>query len=78
MSNARDAVVLLENDTTLVHLGDDQFLERLQSYVDLSPALHERVTDIEYVDVRFDNHMYVRPVAAARRPRRVSAAGTDG
>ena len=50
----------------LVHLGDDQFLERLQSYVDLSAALHERVTDIEYVDVRFDNQIYVRPVAAAR------------
>jgi cell division septal protein FtsQ len=67
VSNARDAVVLIENDTTLVHLGDDQFLDRLQSYVDLSSALHERVSDIEYVDVRFDNHIYVRPLAAARR-----------
>ena len=65
VSNARDAVVLLENDTTLVHLGDDQFLERLQSYADLSSALHDRVPDIEYVDVRFDNQMYVRPAAAA-------------
>ena len=67
VSNTRDAVVLLEDDTTLVHLGDDQFLERLQSYVDLSSALHERVTDIEYADVRFDNHIYVRPAAAARK-----------
>ena len=67
VSNARDAVVLLENDTTLVHLGDDQFLERLQSYADLSSALHDRVPDIEYVDVRFDNHMYVRPAAAAAK-----------
>ncbi len=66
VSNTRDAVVLLEDDSALVHLGDDQFLERLQSYVDLSAALHERVTDIEYVDVRFDNQIYVRPVAAAR------------
>ena len=67
VSNARDAVVLLENDTTLVHLGDDQFLERLQSYADLSSALHDRVPDIEYVDVRFDNQMYVRPAAAAAK-----------
>ena len=67
VSNARDAVVLLENDTTLVHLGDDQFLERLQSYAVLSSALHDRVPNIEYVDVRFDNHMYVRPAAAARK-----------
>jgi len=50
-----------------VHLGDDQFLERLQSYADLSSALHDRVPDIEYVDVRFDNHMYVRPAAAAAK-----------
>lgn len=67
VSNARDAVVLIANDTTLVHLGDDQFLDRLQSYVDLSSALHERVSDMEYVDVRFDNYIYVRPVAAARK-----------
>jgi cell division protein FtsQ len=75
VSNARDAVVLLENDTALVHLGDDQFLERLQSYVDLSSALHERVSDIEYADVRFDNHIYVRPAAAARQQGRTSRPG---
>jgi cell division septal protein FtsQ len=66
VSNVRDAVVLLENDTTLVHVGDDQFLERLQSYLDLSSALHDRFTHMEYADVRFDNHIYVRPAAAAR------------
>jgi cell division septal protein FtsQ len=65
VSNARDAVVVLEGDTTLVHLGAEQFLERLQSYVDLSPALRERVSDIEYADVRFGNHIYVRPAAGA-------------
>jgi cell division protein FtsQ len=67
VSNVRDAVVLLEEDTTLVHLGDDQFLERLQSYADLSGALHERVTNMEYADLRFDNHVYVRPIAAGER-----------
>jgi cell division protein FtsQ len=69
VSNTRDAVVLLEDDTTLVHLGEEQFVERLQAYVDLSSALHDRVTDIEYVDVRFDNHIYVRPAAAVGRAR---------
>jgi len=67
VSNVRNAVVLVENDTTLVHLGDEQFLERLQSYVDLSSALHDRFSDLEYADVRFDNHIYVRPAAAAQR-----------
>jgi cell division septal protein FtsQ len=61
VSNTRDAVVLLADDTTRVHLGDDQFAERLQSYVDLASALHQRVGAMEYVDVRFDSHIYVRP-----------------
>jgi cell division septal protein FtsQ len=70
VSNTRDAVVLLADDTTRVHLGDDQFAERLQSYVDLASALHERVGSMEYVDVRFDSHIYVRPAGGgSKRPR---------
>ena len=30
-------------------------------------ALHDRFTDIEYADVRFDNHIYVRPTPAAQK-----------
>jgi cell division protein FtsQ len=64
-----DAVVLIDGDPALLHLGEDRFLERLQSYVDLAPALRDRVPDIDYVDLRFDERVYVRPGAAAR-PRR--------
>jgi cell division protein FtsQ len=64
-----DAVVLLEGDPALLHLGEDRFLERLQSYVDLAPALRDRVPDIDYVDLRFDERVYVRPGTAARRQR---------
>jgi len=59
--DVRDAVVILKDDPALVRLGDDQFVERLQSYVDLAPALRERVADIDYVDLRFDDRIYVRP-----------------
>jgi cell division protein FtsQ len=65
VSDAHDAVVLLQNDGALLHLGDDKFLERLQSYVDLAPALRQRVPDIDYVDLRFDERVYVRP---AKKP----------
>jgi cell division protein FtsQ len=61
VSDARNAVVLLDGDPTLVRLGDDHFVERLQSYVDLAPALRERVDGIDYVDMRFDERVYVRP-----------------
>jgi len=61
--DAHDAVVLLDNDAALLHLGEDKFLERVQSYVDLAPALKQRVPDIDYVDLRFDERVYVRPAA---------------
>jgi cell division protein FtsQ len=61
VTDVRDAIVILKGDTALVRLGDDLFVERLQSYVDLGPALRERVPDIDYVDLRFDERVYVRP-----------------
>ena len=65
--DAHDAVVLLENDSALLHLGEDHFVERLQNYVDLSAALHARVPDIDYVDLRYVEKVYVRPVGAPAR-----------
>jgi cell division protein FtsQ len=79
VSNVNDAVVLLDDDSAALHLGDERFLERLQSYVDLAPALRERVPDIDYVDLRFDERVYVRPggngrpVASADKPSPASA-----
>ncbi len=61
VSDAHDAVVMLEGDTVMLRLGEDAFAERIQEYLDLAPALRERVTDIDYVDLRFDERLYVRP-----------------
>jgi len=69
VSDARDAVLLLKGDTTLVRLGDEQFAERLQSYLDLAPALRERIAAIDYVDLRFDERVYVRPQGSGSRPK---------
>jgi cell division septal protein FtsQ len=68
--DVRDAVVLLEGDPALLHLGDDRFLERLQEYLDLAPALRERVPDIDYVDLRFEERLYVRPAGGRDGGRR--------
>jgi cell division protein FtsQ len=67
VTDLHDAIVLIDGDTALLHLGDDRFLERLQSYVDVAPALRERVQDIDYVDLRFKDRLYVRPIAAAHK-----------
>ncbi len=61
--DAHDAIVLLQNDPALLHLGDERFLERLQAYVDLAPALRDRVPEIDYVDMRFEERVYVRPAS---------------
>lgn len=61
VTDVYDAVVILKGDTALIRIGDDQFAERLQSYLDLAPALRERVPQIDYVDLRFGERVYVRP-----------------
>jgi cell division protein FtsQ len=65
VSNDEDAVVLLADDPARVHLGHEQFSERLRAYLDLAPALRARVPAIDYVDLRFDPRVFVRPIARA-------------
>jgi cell division protein FtsQ len=69
VADLHDAVVILDGDAALLHLGDTEFAERLQQYIDLAPALHERLAGIDYVDLRFDERMYVRPPKAAARAK---------
>ncbi len=62
VASLHDAVVILDDETVLLRLGDADFLARLQQYIDLAPALRERVNaSIDYVDLRFDERVYVRP-----------------
>jgi cell division protein FtsQ len=70
-----DAVVLLEGDPAMLHLGEERFLERLHSYVQVASALRERIPDIDYVDLRFEQRVYVRPQRAATGGKRPSADG---
>jgi cell division septal protein FtsQ len=66
VSNLHDAVVILDDDPALLRLGDTDFVARLQQFLDLSPALHERLAAIDTVDLRFDERLYVRPPKAAQ------------
>jgi cell division protein FtsQ len=67
VSNPHDAVILLDQDPAFVHVGEDEFLERLQAYLDLSGALRARVPEIEYADLRFADRVYVRPARGGAR-----------
>ncbi len=64
VSDWRSAVVILEGDTALLRIGDRDFTSRIQFYIELASSLRDRVADIDYVDLRFDERLYVRPVNA--------------
>ena len=70
VSDLHNATVILNGDPAVIQLGDDQFASRLQSYLDLAAALRQRVPDIDYVDLRFDDRIYVRPASAPAALRR--------
>lgn len=71
VTDLHNAVLILSGDPAVIYVGEDQFLQRLQSYVQLAPALRQRVSDIDYVDLRFDERIYVRPRGRSR-------GGSDG
>jgi cell division protein FtsQ len=76
VSDVHDAAVLLDKDPAVIRLGEDQFVQRLTSYLDLSEALRERVPEIDYVDLRFDDRVYVRPAGKTSRTRSGDPAAT--
>jgi cell division septal protein FtsQ len=77
VQDSRNVSVILSGDVATLHLGDQQFLPRLQSYLELAPALRERVDGIDYVDLRFDERVYVRPQPRARRDRAQRTSSGD-
>lgn len=62
VTDLHNATILLNNDTAELRVGDDHFLARVESYLTLSDALRQRVPEIDYVDLRFDGRVYVRPL----------------
>jgi hypothetical protein len=66
VSDVRNAAVILKSDPARLYVGTERFVPRLQSYLDLAGAVRERVPDIDYVDLRFEGRIYVRPEGASR------------
>jgi len=70
VSDGHNATVILTGDPAVLEVGDDQFVPRLESYLSLAPTLRERVADIDYVDLRFDDRIYVRPTHVEKKKKR--------
>lgn len=66
--NDHNVSVLIDKDPVLLYLGDRDFASRLQRYLEMAPTLKEQIAEIDYVDLRFDERIYVnrkRPAASA-------------
>jgi cell division protein FtsQ len=75
VADVRNAIVTLDDDPAELYVGDERFRERLQSYVDVAAAFRERFPEIDYVDLRFEERVYVRPRGGARTAIRTAADG---
>jgi cell division septal protein FtsQ len=75
VTNPYDVHVILDGDPAVIRLGTTRFLERIWEYVELQAALRQRVPAIDYVDLRFDDRIYVGPSA---QPAAVETAGEAG
>jgi len=66
VSDTDNVVVWLNGDPTALHLGREQFAARVQQYLDLGATMRERLSSgLEYVDLRFPDRLYVKPVRQA-------------
>ncbi len=70
-----DAIVMLDDDPALLHVGTEKFLERLQSYLQVADRLRESVTEIDHVDLRFGERVFIRPRTGAGGSARPAAGG---
>lgn len=67
VTDRHNAGVILNGDPAVIYVGNERFLPRLESYLELAAALRERVEDIDYVDLRFEDRIYVRPAGTPAR-----------
>lgn len=76
VSDAHNARVRLAGDPALLILGEDQFQQRLESYLQIAETIRTSVPDIDYADLRFGERVFVGPAGKTRKaPVAVPAAG---
>lgn len=79
VTDLHNAALIMSGDPAVLYVGRDRFLPRVRSYLQLAATLRERVPDIDYVDLRFDGRIYVRPAdAGGRRGAAALARGERG
>ena len=59
-----DVAVLLDGDRAQLHLGNVRFADRIHKYLEMIDVIREHVPEIDYVDLRYGNRVYVGPAAS--------------
>ena len=59
-----DVAVLLDGDRVQLHLGNIRFADRIHKYLEMIEVIREHVPEIDYVDLRYGNRVYVGPTAS--------------
>lgn len=78
VSDPHNARVRLAGDPALLILGEDQFQQRLESYLQIAETLRATVAEIDYVDLRFGERVFVGPAGRSRKsPVAVPAGRTS-
>lgn len=78
VSDATNAVVTLDGDPARLMLGNRDFATRMTAYLELAPALRAKVSELDYVDLRYDSRVYVRPADGASVQGVKPASATGG
>jgi len=73
VTDPRNAIVLLDGEPARLHLGDREFLSRLQRYEEGAASVREQMAAIDYYDLRFD-----RLFVGARRRLADAGEGPSG
>lgn len=58
--------VILNDSNTPILVGDKDLTERLGKYFSIEASLKQRYDNPEYIDVRFDRRLYVKPASGER------------
>jgi cell division protein FtsQ len=60
VSRDGNVAVLLDGDATRLYLGDDQFVDRLRTYLEIRSTLVERMHEVDSVDLRYGQRVIVK------------------
>ena len=58
VSNARNAIVTLRDEPAALYLGDEQFLPRLEKWLQTASTVRAQFTIDDHVDLRYDTVMF--------------------